>query len=149
MTVIAEVSERRERITMYVVAAVAVVALMVVALVFYSSAQATQAAEAKASQLVTALQQAGVSSPPTQEQVVRVLGNDGGATCADPGAALTKAALLSQLANGSGGPGARPVIADRRVVLGQLLIVRIYCPDQLPGFQRVVSGLRFASVAGG
>ena len=149
MTAITEVSEQHERRTMYIVITVAVLALAVVALLFYSSAQATQAAQAKADQLIAALEQAGATSTPSQEQIVRVLGNDGGATCADPGGALTKAALLGLIANGAAGPGGRPVIADRRVVLGQLLIVQTYCPNELPAFQRVVNALKFAPVATG
>lgn len=149
MTAITEVSEQHERRTVYIVAAVVVLVLGVVAVFSYSSAQATQAAEAKADQLISALQQAGVTSPPSQDQIVRVLGNDGGATCVDPGAALTKAALLGLIANGAASPGARPVIADRRVVLGQLLIIQTYCPNELPAFQRVVNGLKFAPVATG
>ena len=40
------------------------------------------------------------------------------------------------------GPGARPVIADSRVVQGQLLIIKIYCPDKLADFQEYVDDLK-------
>ena len=73
---------------------------------------------------------------------MRVLGDDGGATCADPNDALTRAILLSQLANGAAGPGARPVIADSRVVQGQLLIIQVYCPDELEDFKQFVEDLK-------
>jgi hypothetical protein len=79
---------------------------------------------------------------------VRVLGDDGGATCANPNKALSRATLLSLLANGATGPGARPVIADSRAVKGQLLIIKIYCPDQLADFQAFVDDLKTDAVVG-
>ncbi len=79
---------------------------------------------------------------------MRVLGDDGGATCTDPNESLTKAILLSQLANGAAGPGARPVIADSRVVQGQLLIIQVYCPDELEDFQKFVDDLKTDDVLG-
>ena len=78
----------------------------------------------------------------------RVLGDDGGATCTDPNESLTRAVLLSQLVNGAGGPGARPVIADSRVVRGQLLIIEIYCPEELEEFREFVEDLETDDVAG-
>ena len=78
---------------------------------------------------------------------MRVLGDDGGATCADPNDALSRSILLSQLTNGATGPGARPVIADSRVFKGQLLIIKIYCPDELDDFQAYVDNLKTDDVA--
>ena len=79
---------------------------------------------------------------------MRVLGDDGGATCTDPNEALNRAVLLSQLANGSGGPGTRPVIADSRVIRGQLLIIEIYCPEELDDFKQFVEDLETDDVMG-
>ena len=121
-------------------AAVVVVALVVVALLVRGERQTTTEAEQKAEQLLTALAAAGAPTPQV-DQVVRVLGDDGGATCEDPGSALGRATLLGQLVNGAAGPGIRPVVADNRVVEGQLLIIQIYCPDELAGFQDLVDGL--------
>ena len=86
---------------------------------------------------------------PSQEQIVGVLGDDGGALCKDPASALRKSILFSQLTNGAAGPGIRPVIADSKVFKGQLLVIQIYCPDQLPRFQQMVEKLKTAPVAGG
>ena len=133
----------------YIVITVALVLLLVVALIFYRRAEAGQEAQGKADQLIAALQQAGVRAVPSQEQIVRVLGNDGGATCKDPASAWRKSILLDQLTNGAAGPGRRPVIADSRVFKGQLAIIQIYCPDELPGFQQMVEQLKTAGVAGG
>ena len=56
--------------------------------------------------------------------------------------------LFSQLTNGAAGPGTRPVIADSRIVMGQLLIIKIYCPDELPSFQKFVDNLKTATCGG-
>ena len=73
---------------------------------------------------------------------MRVLGDDGGATCENPNHALGRAVLFTQLANGAAGPGARPVIVDSRALKGQLLIIEIYCPDELKEFQEFVDDLK-------
>ena len=136
-----EVTSRRERSTIYIVAGAVFAALVLVALFAFRAAESTQQAQAKANQLIAALQQAGARAP-SQDQIVRVLGDDGGAVCENPSDALHKSVLLSQLVNGSGGPGTRPVIADSRVVKGQLLVIGIYCPNELPRFQEFVNTLK-------
>jgi hypothetical protein len=45
------------------------------------------------------------------------------------------------LTNGASGPGQRPIIADQRTVEFQLLVVKIYCPDELDDFQDAVDDL--------
>src|SRR6185503_18786847 len=100
----------------------------------FSSARETKRAQDKADELITALEDAGARTP-DKDQVVRVLGDDGGATCADPNEALSRATLHALLTNGAAGPGMRPVIADSRVVKGQLLIIKTYCPDELDDFK--------------
>jgi hypothetical protein len=147
MTTTMETQTRRERSTLYIVIAVVVGALMIAGLLFYSSARSTREAEEKADQLIAALEEAGARTP-SRDQIVRVLGDDGGATCADPNEALNRAILLGQLANGAAGPGARPVITDNRVVRGQLLIIQVYCPEELGDFQKFVEGLKTDDVTG-
>ena len=141
MTVPETSTDNRERVV-YIIAAVFVGLLLVVSLLSYRSAESSQAAEQKANQLIAALQKAG-AHPPTQDQIIRVLGDDGGAICDDPSGALRKATLLGQLMNGAAGPGMRPIVADSRVVRGELLVIGIYCPDQLPRFQEFVNNLKF------
>jgi len=142
-----ETETRRERFLIYVVVGATVVALMVLGLIFWNAGSSNREAQDKADQLIAALDKAGAHNTPDKDQVVRVLGDDGGATCVDPNASLNKAILLSLLANGAGGPGARPVIADSRVVKGQALIIGIYCPDQLTDFTKFVGDLKTADVA--
>jgi len=141
-----ETQSSRERTALYVVVGIISVVLVILGLIFFDSAKETQEAEDKADQFIAALSAAGARTP-ERDEVIRVLGSDGGATCTDPNSALGHAVLLSQLTNGASGPGNRPVIVDRRVVLGQLLIMKIYCPDELPDFQNFVDDLKTDDVA--
>ena len=149
MSTVEETSTQKDRRLVYIVITVALVLLLIICFVFYRSAQSSQQAQDKANQLIAALQKAGVRVVPSQEQIVSVLGDDGGAICKDPASALRKSILFSQLTNGAGGPGIRPVIVDSRIFKGQLLVIQIYCPDELPRFQQMVEKLKTAPVAGG
>ena len=137
----------RERGWIYVTACVVLVLLVVIALFTFGAARETARAQDKADELIAALAAAGARTP-DRDQVVRVLGEDGGATCEDPNAALGKAVLLSLLRNGATGPGERPVIADSRVMRGQLLIIQVYCPDELEDFRQFVDDLETDDVTG-
>jgi Tfp pilus assembly protein FimT len=148
MSTVTEMQPRRERSALYIGAVVLLVILTVLGLILFSSARSSAKANDRADQLISELEQAG-ATPPSREQIVRVLGDDGGATCADPNAALKRGVLLSQLSNGAANVGLRPVIADSRVVQGQLLIIKTYCPDELPRFQEFVDSMQFEDVAGG
>lgn len=142
-----ESQSHRERNWIYVTAIVVLVVLALWAVFAFSSAKETDRANDKADELIAALTDAGARAP-DKDQIVRVLGDDGGATCADPNEMLGRATFLAMLANGAAGPGARPVIADSRVVQGQLLIIEIYCPDQLEDFQKFVDDLKTDDVVG-
>jgi hypothetical protein len=142
MTTPVETQTPRERNTLYIVIGIVLVALVVIGLIAYRGNESTREAEDKADQFIGALQEAGVENVPSQEQVVGVLGNDGGAACADPTKALSKSTLLSMLYNGAAGPGGRPIIADSKVLQGQLLIIEIYCPEYLPGFRAFIEDLK-------
>ena len=148
MSTVMEAETRRQRTTIYIVVGIIVAALAVVGLFTYRAGKSTPQAEARADQFIAALTAAGVRAP-AKQQVVRLLGEDGGLVCAKPTNALNKAILLSGLANGSSGPGARPIIADSRAVQGTLLVVKTYCPGELPALQKYLNGLKTAGVAGG
>ncbi len=141
-----ETQPRRERSWIYITSCILLGALVIGGLIAFRSAKSTREAEDKADQLIAALENAGARTP-DRDQIVRVLGTDGGATCTDPNESLNRAILLSQLANGAAGPGARPVLADSRVFKGQVLIIEIYCPDQLDDFKEFVDNLKTADVA--
>jgi hypothetical protein len=143
-----ETSNSTERGWIYVVSVILLVGLVVAGLLAFSSARSTARAQDKADELIAAIEESGRTAP-SQDQIVRVLGEDGGAVCQDPNAALKKAVLFEGMTNGAGGPGMRPVIADSRVVQGELLIMEVYCPDELEEFQQFVDQLEFDDVAGG
>ena len=142
-----EYQSKRERTSLYLAIGVVVAILMVLGLIFYRGAEATRDAQDKADQLISELEAAGARAP-TRDQVTYVLGDDGGATCANPNEALSRSVLLALLTNGATGPGNRPVIADSRVFQGQLLIMEIYCPEELDDFKAFVDDLKTDTVAG-
>jgi Tfp pilus assembly protein FimT len=121
------------------------VVAVVIGLFTFSSARSTAQAQDKADQFSAALEDAGLSAP-SQDQIVRVLGEDGGALCEDPGSALRKAILFGLLVNGAAGPGQRPVVVDNRVVQGQLIAIQVYCPDKLTDFKESIQDLDFGDV---
>jgi hypothetical protein len=73
--------------------------------------------------------------PEDQDIIVRSLGTDGGAVCDNPANALGKATLNDVIANGADFVGRRPVIIDRRILLGEALILETYCPDKLQDYR--------------
>lgn len=147
MTTESEASTRRDRMIIYGLVTVILVVLTIIALLLFPYVSANREADDKADQLIAALDQAGARTP-SHDQIVGVLGDDGGAICADPNAPLARATLLTQMVNGAGGPGTRPVVVDDRVVQGEQLIIEIYCPEKLPEFQKFVDGLATSDVAG-
>ncbi len=52
--------------------------------------------------------------------------------CANPGTALGKATLLDFMTNGADFVGRRPVLVDRRMLQGELLILQTYCRTRPP-----------------
>ena len=139
MSTVTETQNKRERSWLYITAWVILGCPGGRGLLAFSSARSTAEAEDKADQLITALEEAAGARTPDKDQIVRVLGDDGGATCADPNDALSRTILLSQLTNGAAGPGIRPVIADSRVVQGPAADHQDLLPrraGRLPGVRR-------------
>ncbi|GAA0468631.1 hypothetical protein Ade02nite_79590 [Paractinoplanes deccanensis] len=130
----------------YIVLGVAFLIMLGTALFAFGSAHESREASEKAQQLQSELSAAGLRVP-TEEQIIRVLGDDGGAVCDSPGNALRRATLYGLLTNGAAGPGQRPVIADNKVVQGQLMIIKVYCPQYIEEFQEVVDDLKLEKVA--
>jgi len=109
--------------------------------VFRQHAQ-TDAAKARAEQLVGALRSADLSAPP-QGTIVRLLGVDGGAVCATSGSDVARGLLKLSLFVNAGSPGGRPVLLSSALLKGGELIVRTYCPEQLASYQQFLSELRY------
>jgi len=136
----------RERKVTWIVLGIFFLGMMIVAVSIFNSNKKNQQAIDKANQLTAELAQAGLPVPQTQ-QIYNVLGDDGGAVCAAPANALVKSILYGTLTNGAAGPGQRPVIVDSKATQGVLLVVKVYCPQQLESFQQVVNDLKTAKVA--
>ena len=118
------------------------VVLAIVGLVTYSGKKEDEAAQQKAAQLTVAFQKAGLNVPASQDVFIRSLGSDGGAVCENPASALGHATLLDQMTNGADFVGRRPVIVDRRILVGQGLIMATYCPEELEEFKEKTDELK-------
>jgi hypothetical protein len=123
-----------------------VVVLSVIGLITYSGEKKDQEAQDKAQQLTQKFAAEGLRVPQDQDIIVRSLGTDGGAVCDNPGSSLGRALLFDQLTNGASQVGRRPVIVDRNVVRGELLILQTYCPDKLSEFRDKFDDLKFDDV---
>jgi hypothetical protein len=135
----------RRRVITYWVLGILFLAIIGGALFAFNTAKASRVAADKAEQLKTAFATAGLPVP-TTEQITRTLGEDGGAVCADPNDYLGKAMLNYSMSNGATGPGIRPIISDKQVVQGEVLVLSIYCPEQLAEFTKYVTDLKFDDV---
>jgi hypothetical protein len=131
---------RRNLSTMYWIIGLVVVVLAVIGLFTYNGGPENRQSERLAQDLTQRYQEAGLTAP-DQDLIVRSLGTDGGAVCANPLNALGKAHLLDQLSNGAN-VGRRPVIVDPRILQGELLILQTYCPDKAQQYQDKIDQLK-------
>ena len=130
---------RRERGVIYIVVAVVLVILAVIALsLFRTRPRRTEAAE-REGRPARSRRSSRRAGGALRDQIVRSLGDDGGAVCANPGrrsdAGDSSDGLLT---NGAGGPGKRPVIAENKVLQGQLADHRGVLPGGAAKFQEFV-----------
>jgi hypothetical protein len=123
-----------------------VLALAILGIIAYTGQEQTAEAQQKAQDLTQKLKAEGLRAPADPDVFVRTLGTDGGAVCDNPGDKLGKATLFSLFTNGASHVGQRPVIVDRRLIKGQLLIMETYCPDELQKFRDEVQDLKFDDV---
>jgi len=141
MSTAAEQQPPRERSVLYIVVAVVLVSVAVWAVIAFGASREAERAEEKADELVQTLEDAGARTL-RPEVIARVLGDDGGAVCANPNQALSRSTLYGMLTTGSGNPGERPFITENRFLQGQLAIIEVYCPDELEDFQEFVDNLQ-------
>jgi hypothetical protein len=132
---------RSNRVMYWIIGGVVVV-LVIVGLVTFSTEKNNQEAQNKAKQLTQQFQKAGLPVPASLDTITRSLGTDGGAVCDNPANALGKAVLYDMLTNGADFVGRRPVIVDRRVLLGEALILQTYCPEKLKPYQEKILKLK-------
>ena len=124
------------------------VVLLIVMMITYNYNKSNEEALAKAQQLITAFDEAGLRSPRDANEVARVLGTDGGAVCASvrDGVALGIAKLNLSV---GGAFYTRPIIADRRLATGLLIVVQTYCPEKIPDAQQFVDSQQFGTLVRG
>ena len=134
-------SDTGDRVVYWIIIGVLVL-LVIVGVVTYSSNERTDESQQLAAELTQKLDAAGLPVP-DEDILVRSFGTDGGAVCNDPANALGRALLFDNLTNGASFVGRRPVIADSRVVQGELLILDTYCPDQVQEFRDKFDDLKF------
>jgi hypothetical protein len=131
----------------WVIIGVAVV-LVVVGLITYGFEHADAEADRKADELIQRLADAGLPVPANHDTVTRVLGTDGGPVCDDPGSALRKALLDQRLTNGGAFVGQRPIRGDGEVLRGGLIVLEVYCPDQVDALRDRIQDYRVDDVDG-
>jgi MFS family permease len=129
---------------LYWILAGVVAVLVVVGLLTYNAGKNNQEAKQKAQELTQKFEAAGLPVPADLESITRSLGTDGGVVCDNPANALGKATLYDQLTNGADFVGRRPVRVDRRILVGEALILQTYCPDKLEKYQKTINDLKTA-----
>jgi hypothetical protein len=137
--------DAKHRRLLWICGGVALV-LVIIGLFTYGAGSDDRQAQQKAEQLAQKFEQAGLVVPEDLEVFTTILGTDGGAVCADPANALRFASLHDQITNGADFVGRRPVIVDRKVLLGEALILETYCPDKLKPYQDKVDELKTDNV---
>ncbi|WP_196780884.1 DUF732 domain-containing protein [Nocardioides sambongensis] len=141
--------ERRRDKWVYAFFGAVLAVLCVVALILFDRGRDTVQAADKADEFIAALQAEGLTAP-SQDQVARVLGEDGGALCDDPGHGLRRSLMNMQLGNGAAGPGMRPTLVDSaRLLKGQIIAIEVYCPEELEKFRDYVDELDSEDVTEG
>jgi len=127
--------------TIYVIVGGVMALLLVVMLIAFGYNRSNEEALAKANQLITAFEEAGLTAPKDPQRVADVLGTDGGTVCGSVGSGVGRGIAKLHLMVG-GSFATRPVINERRVGTGLLLTVKTYCPDKLPETQEFIDNLR-------
>ena len=131
----------------YIVVGVVLLVLLVIGLVLHDSVERNAEADAKADQLIAELAGAGLPVPSRDQIVLNVLGDDGGAVCADPTNYLKVGAGPQLDVQRRGRPG--HAAGDRRRgrwSRREALAIKVYCPDQLAEYQNFVNSHKYADV---
>ncbi len=107
--------------------------LLIVMLVAWNYDRQNSEADEKAQQLIAAYEEAGFPSP-DQDQIARVLGDDGGQVCETADSELVQGYWKLRLMEG-GEYYLRPVPLDGRIRQGLSLVVDVYCPEKRPDIE--------------
>jgi hypothetical protein len=133
----------RERTIYWIVGGIFGV-LLIVMLAAWNYDRQNEEADAKAAQLIAAYEEAGLRAP-DQDQIARVLGDDGGAVCETADSELVQGYWKLRLAVG-GEFYIRPVTLDGRIRQGLSLVVDIYCPEKRPDIEDLFEDWDFDDV---
>ena len=136
---------RRHRAVLWAIAALLVILAVVLVLV-YKPAPNNSLAQAKAHRVEALYAAHGLTVPVDDKTLTSILGTNGGSVCASPTSALTKAMQDLSLANGGATVGIRPIQESRSVVEGEQIILQVYCPKQVPAFNKYVNAKRYDAV---
>ena len=136
---------RRHRAVLWAIAALLVILAVVLVLV-YKPAPNNSLAQAKAHRVEALYAAHGLTVPVDDKTLTSILGTNGGSVCASPTSALTKAMQDLSLANGGATVGIRPIRESSRVVEGEQIILQVYCPKQVPAFNKYVNAKRYDAV---
>ena len=137
-----EAETREDHSILYWAIGIGVLVLCVIGLITFNAHESTEQAQQKAQELTQKFRAAGLPVPADQEMIIRQLGDDGGYVCHEPGSALGRGLLYSQIANGASFVGQRPVIGPPQILKGELLILQTYCPDKVPSLRDKIDGLK-------
>ena len=118
--------------------------LLVVMLVAWNYDRQNAEADAKAQQLIAAYEKAGLPTP-DQDEIARVLGDDGGAVCETADSELVQSYWKLRLMIG-GEFYVRAAPLDGRIREGLLLVVDTYCPEKRPDIEDFFEGWDFENV---
>jgi hypothetical protein len=119
----------RERTIYWIVAGIFGV-LLIVMLAAWNYDRQNDEANAKAAELIAAYEEAGLRAP-DQDEIARVLGDDGGQVCETADSELVQGYWKLRLMVG-GEFYVRPVRLDGRIREGLSLVVDVYCPEKRP-----------------
>jgi hypothetical protein len=122
----------RER-TIYWIVGGALGVLLIVMLVAWNYDRQNDEADAKAQELIAAYEAAGLTAP-DQDQIARVLGDDGGQVCETADSELVQGYWKLRLMVG-GEFYQRATSLPETIREGLSLVVDVYCPEKRPDIE--------------
>ena len=142
MSTAAETQPKRERIACCTSSpSSSLVVLAVITVVMFRSARQEGRPQEKADELIQALEDAGVDVQRTPEQIAGVLGDDGGAVCANPNDALEPRGPARRSRTAPAAPAAGRSSPRTRSCRASCSSSRCTAPTSVEEFQQFVDSL--------
>ena len=136
----------RHRLLAWAIGAVLVL-LATAGVLIYKSGHDSHLAQTRADRLEALYRAHHLTVPVDRTTLIKVLGADGGPVCDSPASALNKALKDQQLDNGAATVGQRPIRAPKNTVVGEELVLHVYCPGKLAAFEKYANAQRYYPVA--